>query len=57
MVTGPFVTFPTSPSNEADGDFHSAKGSRPTKEKMVAFFTRIATNAAALRELDALPKG
>ena len=57
MVTGPFVTFPTSPSKEAEGDFHSAKGSRPTKEKMVALFTEVAANAAALRELDALPKG
>ena len=54
VVTGPFVTFPISPSTE--GDSHSAKGSRPTRAKMVALFTRIAANAAALMELDALPK-
>ena len=51
-MTGPFVTFPIS----TEGDFHSAKGSRPTKAAMVALFTRVAANAAALKELDALPK-
>ena len=54
MVTGPFVTFLIPPSNE--GDFHSTKGLRPTRAKMVEDFTRIAANAAELKELDALPK-
>ena len=52
VVTGPFVTFPIS----TEGDFHSAKRSTPTKAEMVALFTRVAANAAALKELDALPK-
>ena len=58
MVTGPFVTFPipASAEGETEGDFHSAKGSRPTKAKMVALFTRIAANAAKLRKINALPK-
>ena len=58
MVTGPFVTFPIpeSAEGEAEGEFHSAKGSRPTKAKMVALLTRIAANAAELGILNALPK-
>ena len=58
MVTGPFVAFPITPSieGETEGDFHSAKGSRPTKTKMVALFTRIAANAAELGKLNAFPK-
>ena len=58
MVTGPFVAFPITPSaeGETEGDFHSAKGSRPTKAKMVALFMRIAANADELGKLNALPK-
>ena len=59
MVTGPFVTFPIPESaegEEAEEDFHSAKGSRPTKAKLVALFTRIAANARELGKLNALPQ-
>ena len=58
VVTGPFVTFPipASAEGESEEDFHSVKGARPTKAKMVALFTRIAANAAELGKLNALPK-